>query len=81
MQRAKDREIFFAARQSNVVVMTKDEDFPRLLDEFGPPPSVIWLTCGNTSNAALRFILARHLFKALDMIRQGESLVEISGDP
>jgi predicted nuclease of predicted toxin-antitoxin system len=51
---AKDKEIFEAARQEKAVVMTKDSDFVLLLDRLGPPPQVIWVTCGNTSNARLK---------------------------
>jgi predicted nuclease of predicted toxin-antitoxin system len=46
---ADDKDIFSAARAANAVVLTKDADFVELLDRLGPPPSVIWLTCGNTS--------------------------------
>ncbi|MFM7646961.1 MAG: DUF5615 family PIN-like protein, partial [Cyanobium sp.] len=35
---ASDPEIFRRARAAAVVVMTKDRDFIRLLDEQGPPP-------------------------------------------
>jgi predicted nuclease of predicted toxin-antitoxin system len=56
---AKDREIFEAARRAGAVVMTKDADFPARLERFGPPPQVIWITCGNTSNAASRESFAR----------------------
>lgn len=38
---AADREIFLAARREGATVMTKDSDFPRLLDELGPSPQVI----------------------------------------
>ena len=48
---AEDEEIFTAAKGAAVVVMTKDADFLNLLDRFGTPPQVIWVTCGNTSNA------------------------------
>lgn len=48
---AQDKEIFEAARQEKAVVMTKDSDFVLLLDRLGPPPQIIWVTCGNTSNA------------------------------
>lgn len=47
---AEDEEIFQAARDANVIVMSKDNDFLNLLDRHGPPPKVIWVTCGNTSN-------------------------------
>jgi predicted nuclease of predicted toxin-antitoxin system len=75
---ATDREIFFAARSDAVVVMTKDSDFVRLLDELGTPPQVIWITCGNTSNARLKEILAVALSKSLQLLQSGERLVEIN---
>jgi predicted nuclease of predicted toxin-antitoxin system len=40
---------------------------------------VIWLTCGNTSNAALRLLLKGTLPKAIELIDRGDALVEISG--
>ena len=75
---AKDKEIFEAARQEKAVVMTKDSDFVLLLDKLGPPPQVIWVTCGNTSNARLKEVLTNTLPKALDLLNFGEKLVEIS---
>ena len=44
---ASDPVIFRAVREAGVVVMTKDRDFMRLLEEQGPPPQVIWLRVGN----------------------------------
>jgi predicted nuclease of predicted toxin-antitoxin system len=78
---ARDREIFFAARAADVVVMTKDIDFIRLLREHGPPPRIIWLRCGNTSNARLRDLLMTTLPQALALFEAGESLVEIVDRP
>ena len=75
---AKDKEIFEAARQEKAVVMTKDSDFVLLLDKLGPPPQVIWVTCGNTSNVRLKEVLTNTLPKALDLLNLGEKLVEIS---
>lgn len=75
---AKDRQIFQAARDAEAVVLTKDSDFLALLDRLGPPPQILWITCGNTSNAHLKEILKASLPKALDLLRQGERLVEIS---
>ena len=72
---AEDKEIFEAARQEKAVVMTKDSDFVLLLDRVGPPPQVIWVTCGNTSNARLN---TNTLPKALDLLNFGEKLVEIN---
>lgn len=59
--------------------MTKDSDFVWLQKEFGPPPQIISLTFGNTSNAHLKQILARNLDRALGFIQPGEPVVEISG--
>jgi predicted nuclease of predicted toxin-antitoxin system len=74
---ATDRAIFFAARRASAILLTKDSAFLRLLDELGAPPKVIWLTCGNTSNARLRQILANTLPQALSLL-QSEQLVEIN---
>ena len=76
---AEDEEIFTAAKEQGAVLMTKDRDFVDLLDRFGSPPQVIWLTCGNTSNARLKEILAAILPDAIALLRSGESLVEITG--
>lgn len=76
---ATDTEIFAAARKASAVVMTKDRDFVELVSWRGTPPQVLWLTCGNTSNAKLREILAQALPDAIRLLEGGEALVEISG--
>jgi predicted nuclease of predicted toxin-antitoxin system len=75
---AEDEEIFQVARREGAIVMTKDSDFVLLLDRLGPPPQVIWVTCGNTSNARLKEILTNTLPKALELLTSGERLVEIN---
>jgi predicted nuclease of predicted toxin-antitoxin system len=75
---ATDQEIFQAARRGESVVMTKDSDFVSLSDRLGAPPQVIWVTCGNTSNARLKEILTATLPKALELLQSGERLVEIN---
>ena len=75
---SEDKDIFQAAKRENAVVMTKDSDFVLLLDRLGPPPQVIWITCGNTSNARLKEILTNTLSKALELLDRGERLVEIN---
>jgi len=72
-----DFEIFQAAREANAVVLTKDADFPHLLSQHGPPPQILWLTCGNSSNENVRRILTRHFPKAVVLLQAGESLVEM----
>ncbi|MBK1987009.1 DUF5615 family PIN-like protein [Sphaerospermopsis aphanizomenoides BCCUSP55] len=77
---AEDPEIFEAAKAQEAIVMTKDSDFVDLVERLGSPPQIIWLTCGNTSNAQLREILSATLPRALELLAAGETLVEISGD-
>jgi predicted nuclease of predicted toxin-antitoxin system len=71
-------QIFAAAKLENAVVMTKDSDFVLLLERLGPPPQVIWVTCGNSSNARLKEILGNILPKAIELLESGEKLVEIN---
>jgi predicted nuclease of predicted toxin-antitoxin system len=77
---AEDPEIFEGAKAQEVIVMTKDSDFVDLVERLGAPPQIIWLTCGNTSNAKLREILSETLPRALELLAAGETLIEISGD-
>lgn len=75
---ATDRQIFATAQQAGAVVMTKDSDFAELVNRYGAPPQVIWLTCGNTSNARLKQILTKALPQAIALLDAGEPLVEIN---
>lgn len=76
---AGDREIFLSARRVNAIVMSKDRDFVSLLVELGAPPKIIWVTCGNTSNEALRRLLIGTLSQSLQLLESGTDLVEIGG--
>ncbi len=75
---AKDEEIYKAARQAKAVVMTKDSDFMTLVEQQGVSPQVVWVTCGNTSNAYLKKILKEALPAVIRLIDSGESVVEVS---
>lgn len=61
------------------MVLTKDSDFLDLVSRHEPPPQVLRLTCGNTSNAYLQELLMELLPRALDLLRNGEPVVEIGG--
>jgi predicted nuclease of predicted toxin-antitoxin system len=74
---AKDPVIFSSAREANAIVLTKDDDFVMLLERLGPPPRILWVTCGNTSNEHLRQVLTATLPDALELLHAGEILVEI----
>lgn len=74
---ATDAQIFEAARETQAVVISKDSDFMTLLERFGPPPQVIWITAGNTSNARMKAILEATFVSALSLLQAGEPLIEI----
>jgi predicted nuclease of predicted toxin-antitoxin system len=74
---ATDQEIFAAAATAGAIVLTKDSDFVDMVNSQGAPPQVIWLTCGNTSNARLKEILSKTLGNALAILASGEKVVEI----
>jgi predicted nuclease of predicted toxin-antitoxin system len=78
MRDAEDPEIFWAARDADAVVMTKDRDFVDLVERFGTPPQILWVTAGNTSNARIREIFLAAFPDALVLLQSGEPLVEIS---
>jgi len=75
---ATDPEIFEEAKKSGAVVMSKDDDFIQLIQLRDAPPKLIWITCGNTSNARMREILSTALLKAIELLQSGEKIVEIS---
>ena len=77
LQRASDPEIFAAGRRANAVVTTKDADFVELLEQKGPPPQVVLVTCGNTSNARLRGLVQTAWPTIVAMLERGEVLVEL----
>lgn len=76
-----DAEIFEKAREVNAIVITKDRDFREMVLEKGAPPQVVWVTCGNTSMARLQGIFEKAFPLALDLLRNGEALVEITDEP
>lgn len=74
---AEDKDIFFADREAGTAVMTKDQDFIELVRQHSPPPQIIWVRCGNTSNARLRVVLGQAWKDITESLSKGESVVEI----
>jgi predicted nuclease of predicted toxin-antitoxin system len=79
MKGAKDELIFRRAKQEVDAILTKDEDFLRLVHKHGPPPSIIWVTVGNTSNRRMKELLTDRLPRTLQLIKEGNAVVEIAG--
>jgi predicted nuclease of predicted toxin-antitoxin system len=74
---ADDEVIFNRAKNEKAIIMSKDADFVKLLERFGPPPQVIWITAGNTSNSRMREILSKHFPTIIEMLNNGEPLIEV----
>lgn len=74
---ATDRAIFDAAKNANAVLISKDSDFVELVMRLGAPPKLIWLTCGNVSTAALQALFTAKLHEAIQVLDDGESIVEL----
>ena len=54
LERVGDADIWAYAKQHGFTIVTKDADFAELALLRGYPPKVIWLNCGNVSNATVR---------------------------
>ncbi len=78
LRQAQDIEIFQRARQPGHVIMTKDEDFVDIVTRLGPPPQILWITCGNVTNRALRDLLGRAFPAARAHLEAGEPVVELT---
>jgi predicted nuclease of predicted toxin-antitoxin system len=79
LRAAADHAIYQAAAMAEVVVITKDSDFVHLQIQHGPPPRILWLTCGNTSEARLHEIFLTRFPVARRLLEAGDPLVEITG--
>jgi predicted nuclease of predicted toxin-antitoxin system len=77
LRNASDKEIFTFARRNGLTILTKDDDFARLINEFGPPPFVILVTTGNTSNLEMRALLASKLSDVVLSLNESHPLVEL----
>lgn len=74
---ATDRAIFDAARDARARLITKDGDFVELVQRLGPPPQILWVTCGNSSNAHIRAVFGATFADAFKLLEAGAALVEI----
>jgi len=75
---AEDGHIFDRARDTGeVVLISKDSDFIELIAQRGPPPRLLWVTCGNLTNRRLREVLGRLFLDAIVLLKAGEQIVEL----
>ena len=71
-ERAADSDVWEYAKQHGYAVVSKDADFMELALLRGHPPKVVWLNCGNVSNADLR----RKLLDNAEAIQQFSASTE-----
>ena len=76
---AKDTTIFAAARKAGALVLRKGRDFVDLVRQLGPPPQIVWVTCGNTSNREMKRILEATFVRVRELVELGEAVIEIKG--
>lgn len=74
---ACDAEIFQAAQQRGIVIISKDSDFVELVSRYGTPPQLIWVTCGNVTNRQLQIVFNKTFAASLELLAAGQVMVEI----
>jgi len=74
---ASDAVIFQAAQQQGIVIISKDSDFIELVSRYGPPPQLIWVTCGNVTNRQLQIVFNKTFAESLELLEAGQVMVEI----
>jgi predicted nuclease of predicted toxin-antitoxin system len=57
LAKAQDIEIWNYARQNNLVIITKDNDFNYLSIKYNYSPKIIWIRCGNVSTIQIAGVL------------------------
>jgi predicted nuclease of predicted toxin-antitoxin system len=77
MSGAKDSNIWRHAAKHGYVVISKDRDFvppSGLAAERGP---LVWIRCGNVTNAALWRLLSRMLPDIVRLLSEGARVIEV----
>ena len=71
-----DQELWKAAREQDLVILTRDTDFfDRLMIE-GPPPKVVWVRLGNLRCRELEMALVE-MWSTIEKLLGSADLVEI----
>jgi predicted nuclease of predicted toxin-antitoxin system len=78
MSDAEDAYIWQYAGKNGYVLISKDEDFVGCFESTNPCPQFIWIRIGNSKNRELISIILEKLPIAIELLRTGNSVVEIS---
>jgi predicted nuclease of predicted toxin-antitoxin system len=74
---ASDKAIWEQASRSDMVLITKDEDFVSGSWASALKPQVIWIRLGNTTNRVLWRAFQESLPEVLQALEAGERVIEI----
>lgn len=74
-----DEILFLRAKKEADLLITKDVDMVQLLHRHGPPPKIVWLRMGNTSNTRLKDLFAQRWPDIMAMTSANEPLIELVG--
>jgi predicted nuclease of predicted toxin-antitoxin system len=72
-----DSAIWEHAQTTDAIIVTKDEDFAQLAAVRPPPPRVLWIRLGNTTNANLIRTLEAHWPDLIAHFEAGAPVVEV----
>lgn len=75
---ADDLAIFEAARDAGATIVSKDADFVEIVQRLGPPPQLIWVTCGNVTNERLQHVFGASFKQTMDLLQAGNPIVEVA---
>ncbi|MGE9266594.1 MAG: DUF5615 family PIN-like protein [Verrucomicrobiales bacterium] len=78
MEAATDDQIWHYAIKNELIIMTKDEDFPHRYHQNSlSAPTIIWLRIGNVSRRALLVWITPLLVELEKLVKAGERLIEV----
>lgn len=75
--RAGDRPIWGHAGANGQIIVSKDEDFPKLKILEPAGPQVVWLRVGNCTNDALLAWFTPLLPDIIRRLKSGEGIIEV----
>ena len=77
MRDSPDAEIWNWAQENSAIIVTKDEDFAILASLHSPPPQILWVRIGNSTNANLRKRFAAVWPSVVALLQDGSAVVEL----
>ncbi|KAF0203884.1 MAG: hypothetical protein FD173_1665 [Gallionellaceae bacterium] len=78
LENSDDRVIWQYAKERNLTIITKDEDFQILANRQGHiPPQVVWVRLGNCRKVALLDAFSRIMPALRERLAEGNAVIEI----